>query len=1354
MENYEQKRIKKLKQGNIRKRKGGCQLKEKNKLMQDINFCTGINKNKKGVTLVALVVTIVVLLILAGVSIAMLSGDNGLIKQAQNASEEWEIAQDKEQLELAKQAEIAKGKGYIDVDDYFDRLENEGIVNDKDADIVDNGDGTYDVTTENGNTFEVTPVPDEENAEDIEIDYVGQGEIVGPRINKINVTEKTKTSISIEVITRNAEGGNYTYSYKKATDSSYTQAQTTANNTYTFTNLEENTEYDIKVKLETSEGSIEKTITVQTKAEEIEEPDPPEEEIPEGTITFGTVTWSGGKASIKISTTSEYEIEYQLNGTAEGRWTNLPSNGTISNLTHNTTVNARLVNGSKRGEIQSTTIQDTTKPTVTVTQQGSATTNSIAVSVQATDNESGMIANPTYTYFIKKTTEQNYTQKESNQTNNYTFTGLDQETSYDIKVEVQGDKAGNKGEGTLTGITTGKVTGGTEQGAITFGTPTWSEGQANIQVSTNTSYKIEYQLNTTTGNWTEIANNGTIQNISHNTTIYARLTDGNNHGDHASTTIKDTVNPTVTIQSLTAQDTTIQITAKGTDNETGINEYIYSIKESTQEDSNYVEKTRNTTGTATIEGMEAGKTYTVKVEVTDNAGLTGNTTQDIKIKKLGISSEIISNNAGEYFGGVVSNYDSPTDAGIKWRIFYADEENIYLIAAEGVEAENLPHTKNGNYPSGGDERYPKTAYVSYAIMQEYQGSADIDTKVKKWLSYVEEYPNNTNNNMKAVAYMLDTEVWNVFAGEQAEYAIGGPTLDLFVASYNKTHPNDTIGFQTQEYGYKIKWNKYSSYQDEIEGIDTGMDSLYANAYVNGYWRAWIASPSNSDTSSIGYNIFSSGRGNSTVGLLMDDMIDQITETFRPVVCLKAGVTLEKQEDGTYHIIDTVRTGKITVKEINWENEQASIKVSTNTDFQIEYQIGKIDEEGWDIVSNGTITDLKDGDTVYVRLKDGINYGDYASITISKEGPGTYYDVDTEIQVGEYPVTIPAGATISKIPGEYESVEDGLVIYITNGDVIRDWSDTETIQRKYDQFVWIPVDKDTAIVEEGKEITGSTNSEKYSSLQNYVSTNKKYPMAVKKSDGTYSGIIYDFEGTTRLEITPEDYTKPLSSHYGEPEALNNGDDAIDSQYGITETTLQSEYKKMLEKVVNQEGFWVGRYETTNMNSSDFTTDAVNVVKETVTGISDMTWYKMYEGQKEYKNKELINSKVTSSMIWGSQWDQIMLWMKDVKNGSYYYIVNAVGMANVGGEDDEDENEEAPAATGKREEYKVKNIYDLAGNVYEWSLESHIYRYGSYKERVAKGSSYSVLLDSATGASSFSSEMPTYNDLRFGSRLTLY
>ena len=43
-------------------------------------------KNQKGITLVALVVTIVVLLILAGTSIAMLQGDNGIITNAQKSA--------------------------------------------------------------------------------------------------------------------------------------------------------------------------------------------------------------------------------------------------------------------------------------------------------------------------------------------------------------------------------------------------------------------------------------------------------------------------------------------------------------------------------------------------------------------------------------------------------------------------------------------------------------------------------------------------------------------------------------------------------------------------------------------------------------------------------------------------------------------------------------------------------------------------------------------------------------------------------------------------------------------------------------------------------------------------------------------------------------------------------------------------------------------------------------------------------------------------------------------------------------------------------------------------------------------
>ena len=59
-------------------------MREQIKNKQDISKKI---RNNKGITLIALVVTIVVLLILAGVSIAMLGGENGIIKQAQDSKE-------------------------------------------------------------------------------------------------------------------------------------------------------------------------------------------------------------------------------------------------------------------------------------------------------------------------------------------------------------------------------------------------------------------------------------------------------------------------------------------------------------------------------------------------------------------------------------------------------------------------------------------------------------------------------------------------------------------------------------------------------------------------------------------------------------------------------------------------------------------------------------------------------------------------------------------------------------------------------------------------------------------------------------------------------------------------------------------------------------------------------------------------------------------------------------------------------------------------------------------------------------------------------------------------------------------
>lgn len=62
-----------------------------------------LKKNRKGITLIALVITIIVLLILAGVTIATLTGENGILVQAEKAKDETEMGKEKEILKLIQQ---------------------------------------------------------------------------------------------------------------------------------------------------------------------------------------------------------------------------------------------------------------------------------------------------------------------------------------------------------------------------------------------------------------------------------------------------------------------------------------------------------------------------------------------------------------------------------------------------------------------------------------------------------------------------------------------------------------------------------------------------------------------------------------------------------------------------------------------------------------------------------------------------------------------------------------------------------------------------------------------------------------------------------------------------------------------------------------------------------------------------------------------------------------------------------------------------------------------------------------------------------------------------------------------------
>ncbi len=114
-------------------------------------------RNQKGITLIALVITIIVLLILAGVSIAMLTGPNGLLTRANDAKSDTAKAGIKEKVELAIQSV------------YADTLTPDSGVTTVDADtivaqyVVDNGANSATKTNattlsivDNGTTYTVT----------------------------------------------------------------------------------------------------------------------------------------------------------------------------------------------------------------------------------------------------------------------------------------------------------------------------------------------------------------------------------------------------------------------------------------------------------------------------------------------------------------------------------------------------------------------------------------------------------------------------------------------------------------------------------------------------------------------------------------------------------------------------------------------------------------------------------------------------------------------------------------------------------------------------------------------------------------------------------------------------------------------------------------------------------------------------------------------------------------------------------------------------------------------------------------------------------------------------------------------
>ena len=174
----------------------------------------GSFKEKKGITLIALVITIIVLLILAGVSIAMLTGQKGILTQANNAKNATELASAKEKVELAVIGAISQTRdGTLKVGNLRTELANYGGTIEGEAFLVTatvdgksfavDGNGNV-VSTENGTLGTVTG---SETKNTIVKDSLGNQVVVPAGFKVINPTENVTDGIIVEDVSHSATKG-------------------------------------------------------------------------------------------------------------------------------------------------------------------------------------------------------------------------------------------------------------------------------------------------------------------------------------------------------------------------------------------------------------------------------------------------------------------------------------------------------------------------------------------------------------------------------------------------------------------------------------------------------------------------------------------------------------------------------------------------------------------------------------------------------------------------------------------------------------------------------------------------------------------------------------------------------------------------------------------------------------------------------------------------------------------------------------------------------------------------------------------------------------------------------------------
>ena len=451
----------------------------------------------------------------------------------------------------------------------------------------------------------------------------------------------------------------------------------------------------------------------------------------------------------------------------------------------------------------------------------------------------------------------------------------------------------------------------------------WTNGDVIVNVKTTIQ---EYTLQTSKDgkNW----NDSKEQVFSTNGIMYARLWNGSESVSELQYEVNNIDKSTPEVSATAINTNSIKISAS--DSESGI--IGYAVTTSSTKPENFTGVTNTKSFENSISKLAHNTTYYVWIK--DEAGNISQyslKTPELQAGSLKLSKAMpqtsdasdVANNIGSYIGSTVTNYTpNGGDKNVGWKIFYAgksdagdssENDHIYLIADDCIDIKNsageynTPVSANGNQV---DALVDSPKCAALATIQK-SGYSSYNSLAKNWLK--KDYDSSP------IKYMLDTEGWSsLYGNEYAEYAIAGPTVEMFAKSWNSNDGYPKLSYSYDNYGYSM---------DNIKSTDTGYsDRLYFQSIeeevrnsCEGYWiigqGCWWA------TVPVGINI-SNKNGDHSVNLSVSYGLNSIG--FRPIVCLNTNVRL--QTDG----MDS--DGKAKYKIVEATNEETTVQAYTNGEW--------------------------------------------------------------------------------------------------------------------------------------------------------------------------------------------------------------------------------------------------------------------------------------------------------------------------------------------------------------------------------------------------------------------------------------